>query len=121
MLSGKIQKIKKDHKTWLDQIDNYRNEISLLKNSLGTKIKMNGNKAMNDVLHHERILETLGKAIESHRFFIEEVSGEPGLTMEFLDLEGHERNHQHMLNFEDSFRKLMHEAYDTPDQLNAVS
>ncbi len=120
MLSGKIQKIKKDHQAWLNQIDNYRSEISLLKNSIGGKIKMNGNKSMNDVLHHERILEKLGKAIQSHMLFVEEISGEPGITIEFLDLEGHERNHQHILNFEDSFRKLVHEVYDAPDQLNRV-
>ncbi len=119
MLSGKIQKIRKDHRAWLDQIDHFLTEISQLKNTLPSR---NGNsRFINDLLHHERILEKLRTSINSHRLFIDEIAGDPGITLEFLDLEGHERNHQHLLNVELSFRKLLHEAPGTPDHETALS
>ena len=121
MLSGKIQKIKKDHQSWLSLIDEFNQKIAQFQSKLESGISKGNSKILNELLHHKRILNKLQTAINSHRLFIDEIAGETGITMEFLDLEGHERNHQHLLNFEDSFAKLIHEMENSPNRERAYS
>jgi hypothetical protein len=121
MISGKIQKIKKDHRSWLSLIEEFQIEISQMKEVFTPNGSLKNSKFQNDILHHERILNKLHTAIDSHRVFIDEIAGETGITLELLDLEGHERNHQHLLNFEDSFRKLVHIVQDSANHEEALN
>jgi hypothetical protein len=121
MVSGKIQKIKKDHRSWLSLIEEFQNEISQMGDVFRNDNSLKTSKFLNNLLHHERILNKLHTAIDSHRVFIDEIAGDPGITMDLLDIEGHERNHQHLLNFEDSFRKLIHEVHDSASHEGALN
>ena len=108
MSQGLIQGLNRDHNSWITFLDSIENEIRSLREQFSHLSGRSKDRMLVAADHYLRLSQKLRLAIESHINFVDEIKGEGFISEDLVDLDGHERNHQHLLNLQDGVRKLKH-------------
>jgi hypothetical protein len=112
-----IYQLNDEHRTWLNKLDFYKDEISIMQNRISEIAKKNTSKEalsfvehfQNQLIVQKEQLDILGHNIRSHAAYLEEEANANPVAIDHKKFQDHSNQRENMETFEKIFEDLRKE------------